>query len=288
MLESDVADYLSFLAVERGLAANTISAYRRDLSQYLGTVGEAPETADIEAFVLALTELEMSTATIARKMAAVRGLHRFMVAEGKRSDDPTALIETPSQPDALPKALEVEQIIAMLDACAPDTPSGRRNRALLEFLYGSGARVSEAVALDIHDIDLTDQTAIVTGKGNKQRLIPLGSHAVRHIGEWLDDRIEWCRPDQTAVFVNRRGGRLTRQSMFAIVRSAGLSAGLGGGISPHALRHSAATHMVEGGADLRTVQELLGHVSISTTQIYTRVSPQHLREIYIEAHPRSR
>ena len=148
--------------------------------------------------------------------------------------------------------------------------------------------MSEAVALDTHNLDLVDRTALITGKGNKQRMVPLGSFAVEALTTWLDDRIGWVGPEQPAVFVNRRGGRLTRQSIFTIVRTAGEVAGLEGHVSPHSLRHSAATHMVEGGADLRSIQEMLGHVSISTTQIYTRVSPQHLREIYIESHPRSR
>jgi integrase/recombinase XerD len=210
-----------------------------------------------------------------------------MTAEGLRDDDPTALIEAPTRPDSLPKALEVDQVVALLEAASTSGRAATRNRALVEFMYACGARVSEAVALDQHDLDLVDRTALVTGKGDKQRLVPLGSHAVEHLGLWLHDRLAWVGTNQPAVFVNQRGGRLSRQSVFTIVRSAAEHAGLGS-ISPHVLRHSAATHMVEGGADLRSVQEMLGHASISTTQIYTRVSPQHLREIYIEAHPRSR
>lgn len=287
-LEKAIDDYLSFLLIERGLASNTVVAYRRDLGQYRLTVGEEPQLRDIERFVEDLTDLGLATATIARKIAAVRGLHRFMVAEGLRTDDPSVLIETPPQPDSLPKALDVDEMVRLLEAASRVGPTGTRDRALVEFMYGCGARVSEAVALDTHNLDLVDRTALITGKGNKQRMVPLGSFAVEALTTWLDDRIGWVGPEQPAVFVNRRGGRLTRQSIFTIVRTAGEVAGLEGHVSPHSLRHSAATHMVEGGADLRSIQEMLGHVSISTTQIYTRVSPQHLREIYIESHPRSR
>lgn len=288
VLEQAVDEYLSFLVIERGLASNTVAAYRRDLGQYRLAVGDEPQLADIERYLEDLTDLGLATATCARKIAAIRGLHRFMVAEGLRVDDPSVLIETPPQPDSLPKALDVDEMVRLLEAASTAGPAGTRDRALVEFMYGCGARVSEAVALDTHDLDLVDRTALITGKGNKQRMVPLGSYAVEALTKWLDDRLGWVGPEQPAVFVNRRGGRLTRQSIFTIVRTAGEVAGLGGQVSPHSLRHSAATHMVEGGADLRSVQEMLGHVSISTTQIYTRVSPQHLREIYIEAHPRSR
>lgn len=287
VLERAIDEYLSFLAVERGLAVNTVSAYRRDLDQYRLSVGDEPQLEDIDSFLVGLTDLGLVTSSISRKIAAVRGLHRFMVAEGLRDDDPSVLIEAPSRPDALPKALDVEQVVALLEAASMPGPAATRNRALVEFMYACGARVSEAVALDQHDLDLVDRTALVTGKGDKQRLVPLGSFATEHLGLWLHDRLGWVGTGQPAVFVNQRGGRLSRQSVFTIVRDAADRAGLGS-ISPHVLRHSAATHMVEGGADLRSVQEMLGHASISTTQIYTRVSPQHLREIYIEAHPRSR
>ncbi len=287
MLERAIDEYLSFLAAERGLATNTVQAYRRDLGQYRLSVGDDPQLDDIESFLVGLTELGLATSSIARKIAAVRGLHRFMVAEGLRDDDPTVLIEAPTPPDSLPKALEVDQVVALLEAASTPGRAATRNRALVEFMYGCGARVSEAVALNQYDLDLVDRTALVTGKGDKQRLVPLGSFAVEHLGLWLHDRVAWVGTSQPAVFINQRGGRLSRQSVFTIVRVAAEQAGLGA-ISPHVLRHSAATHMVEGGADLRSVQEMLGHASISTTQIYTRVSPQHLREIYIEAHPRGR
>lgn len=288
MLERAIDDYLSYLAIERGLATNTVAAYRRDLGQYRQSVGDDPHLSDIEAFLSALAELNLAPASIARKVAALRGLHRFMVAEGLRNDDPSILIEAPSPPGSLPKALDVDQMERLLEATSTFDGTHTRDRALVEFMYGCGARVSEAVGLDVHDVDLVDRTARIIGKGNKQRMVPLGSYAVDHLERWFYDRLQWVGPDQPAVFVNRRGGRLSRQSIFSIVRRAGENAGLGFGVSPHTLRHSAATHMVEGGADLRSVQEMLGHASISTTQIYTRVSPEHLREIYIQAHPRSR
>lgn len=286
MIDRWIEDYLSYLAIERGMSPNTVQAYRRDLRQYRQLVGEAPTSADVESFLAILSDLKLQPSTIARKVASVRGMHRYAIAEGLAADDPTVLIDAPKRPDSLPKALEVDEVISLIEAPSKASVSYGRDRALLEFLYGTGARVSEAVSLDVHALDLVDRTVIVTGKGDKQRLIPLGGHACEALKVWLHERLDWVGSDQPAVFVNRRGGRLTRQSMFSIVRTAAAAAGLNE-ISPHVLRHSAATHMVEGGADLRTVQEMLGHASISTTQIYTRVSPQHLREIYVESHPRS-
>jgi integrase/recombinase XerD len=227
---------------------------------------------------------------VARRVAAVRGFHRFQVAEGLSGEDPTALLDSPRRRAALPKALAVEEVIRLLEAPDGATPDGRRDRALLEFLYATGARVAEAVALDQLDLDLEEGTARLTGKGDKQRVVPVGGAACRALGAYLPDRLAWRRPgrDPGAVFLNMRGGRLTRQGAWAIVRRHAVRAGLEPDlVSPHVLRHSAATHMVEGGADLRTVQELLGHASISTTQVYTRVSPRHLLEVYATSHPRS-
>jgi len=191
----------------------------------------------------------------------------------------------------LPKALEIDEMERLITAPEVGTPLGRRDRALLEFMYASGTRVAEVVGLDVIDIDLEDRTALVTGKGNKQRLVPIGVHAVSAIQSYLPDRRTTLagRPDPGAVFLNARGGRLSRQGVWGIVRKAAKRAGLpADSVSPHVLRHSAATHMVQGGADLRSVQEMLGHASISTTQVYTKVSPDHLIEVYVESHPRSR
>jgi integrase/recombinase XerD len=232
----------------------------------------------------------LAPASIARRIAAVRGFHRFLVTEGLAATDPTVLLDSPRRRASLPKALTVEEILRLLEAPDPGTPEGRRDRALLEFLYATGARVTEAVGLDQLDLDLEEGTARVTGKGDKQRLVPVGGPACRALLAYLPDRLAWRRAgrDSGAVFLNQRGGRLTRQGVWGIVRRYALRAGLDAeAVSPHVLRHSAATHMVEGGADLRTVQELLGHASISTTQVYTRVSPRHLLEVYTVSHPRS-
>ena len=278
MIQDRVVDYLDSLAIERGLSQHTVAAYKNDLSQYLSYLGDNPPTAElVEGFIETLADL--APATVARKIASVRGFHRFLVAE------------TPRRGAPLPKALAVEEVLKLLDACDLTTPLGRRNKAILEFLYATGARVTELVDLSLHDLDLVDASALVTGKGDKQRIVPVGRHAVEALAVWLEDRLAFRRSetDDGAVFLNRRGGRLTRQAIWSIVRAAGVRAGIEAErLSPHVLRHSAATHMGEGGADLRTVQEMLGHASISTTQVYTRVSPRHLYEIYVEAHPRSR
>lgn len=285
-----IDEYLAALRAERGLAPATITAYRRDLTFYAEHLGAAsPSEAGIASFVAGQHGAGRSPATIARRIAAIRGFHRFLVAEGLDERDPSGLVDAPRRPRALPKALTVEATIAVVEAPDPATPAGRRDRALLEFLYGTGARVSEAIALDELDLDLEEGSALVTGKGNKQRLVPLGTAARRAITAWLPDRAALRSPRAgRAVFLNLRGGRLTRQGVWAIVRIAADRAGMPPGtVSPHVLRHSAATHMVEGGADLRTVQEMLGHASISTTQVYTRVSPRHLLEVYRTSHPRS-
>jgi integrase/recombinase XerD len=290
-LEDQVAEFLAALRNERGLAAATVAAYRRDLGQYLEWLGgREPGPADAAEFVQHLHARGLAPASIGRKVAAVRGLHRFLVAEGLRPEDPTVLVESPRRGRSLPKALSLEEIDRLLAAPDPASPAGRRDRALLEFLYATGARVAEVVALDQLDLDLDEATALLTGKGSKQRLVPVGRHAVSAIRAYLPDRLTLRRPgsDPAAVFLNRRGGRLTRQGVWGIVGRRAQRAGFPKGrVSPHVIRHSTATHMVEGGADLRSVQELLGHASISTTQVYTRVSPRHLIEVYTTSHPRS-
>jgi integrase/recombinase XerD len=290
-LEDRIAEHLAALRAERGLAPATVAAYRRDLLDYAGHLAGRPPDADLVAgFVAALHRRGLAPASVARRIAAVRGFHRFLVAEGLAAADPTVLLDSPRRRASLPKALTVEEVLRLLEAPDAGTPEGRRDRALLEFLYATGARVAEAVGLDQLDLDLEEGTARVTGKGDKQRLVPVGGPACRALLAYLPDRLAWRRAgrDSGAVFLNQRGGRLTRQGMWGIVRRCALRAGLDPeAVSPHVLRHSAATHMVEGGADLRTVQELLGHASISTTQVYTRVSPRHLLEVYTVSHPRS-
>ncbi len=287
-----VDEYLVSLRVERGLAARTIEAYTRDLDQY-STFLHSREPTDelVGEFASHLTELQLAPATISRKLAAIKGFHRFALIEDLRETDPTALLDTPRRPDPFPKALAVDEAIALVEAPGSDTTAARRDSALLEFLYGTGARVSETVELDLNGLDLVDRVVIVTGKGSKQRLVPLGSKAVEALEAWLPDRLALIARSETGnpVFLNLRGGRLSRQGAFNIVKKHAAQAGIAAEkVSPHVLRHSAATHMVEAGADLRTVQEMLGHATISTTQVYTRVSPAHVMEIYVEAHPRSR
>ncbi len=290
-LAPEAEEYLAALRSERGLAVNTVAAYRRDLGQYFAFLDEAGDAVSAPEFVWHLTEHGLAPSTIARKLAAVRGYHRFLVVEGLAADDPTILIETPRRGTSLPKALPVDEVLGLLDAPDRETPLGIRDRALLEFLYGTGARVSEAVALDVLDVDLENRTATVTGKGNRQRMVPLGSHAIGAIEDYLPVRMELRNgaTDPGRLFLNARGRPLTRQGVWEIVKRNGELAGIPREkLSPHVLRHSAATHMVEGGAYLRSVQEMLGHASISTTQVYTHVSPQHLLEVYVTAHPRAR
>lgn len=281
-----IDEYVAALAVERGFSPATIDAYRRDLSQYRHHLGDAePTVASIDDFIMSMNLL--APTTVARKIAAIRGYHRFLVAEGLRSDDPSGLVDAPRRPDSIPKALDVDACIRLVTAPDQSTAAGARNRAMLEMLYGTGARASEIVDLDLGSIDVDDATAILTGKGNKQRVVPLGGPAVESLRAWLAARLELA-PREDAVFVNLRGRRLTRQTVFDIVKAAAGAAGLDPSeVSPHVLRHSAATHMIEAGADIRSVQEMLGHANVSTTQVYTRVTPRHLREIYLEAHPRS-
>lgn len=287
-----IEEYLLAMDVERGLSRNTIAAYRRDLDQYLEFLDEAePDQAAVEEYVQHLRERDLASSTVGRKLAAIRGLHRFLVAEDMRQVDPTLLLESPRRPEPFPKALTVEEAIRLVEAPDLTGVKGRRDSALLEFLYATGARVSEAVGVDLGKVDLEDRVVLVTGKGSKQRLVPIGRKAVAAISRWLPDRLSLLHRAQRGdpMFLNLRGRRLTRQGVFEVVRSNAQRAGIRTErVSPHVLRHSAATHMVEAGADLRTVQEILGHATISTTQIYTKVSPAHLVEVYVQSHPRSR
>lgn len=293
-----IEEFLTSLVAERGLAGNTIQAYRRDLRQYRRFLQDQEvalivdvTAAHVSGYVEMLRSGGAAPATVSRKVAAVRGLHRFLVVEEYVVVDPTALIETPQRTRGLPKALSVDQVTSLLAAANTGTPLGVRNVALLEFLYASGARVSEAIRLDQIDVDLDEATALVTGKGSKQRLVPLGTYAVDALRRYYPIRQSLIGggSDPGAVFVSLRGRRLTRQAVWQIIKKTATVGGLDTrDVSPHVLRHSAATHMIEGGADLRTVQELLGHANISTTQVYTRVSPQHLYEVYVTSHPRGR
>ncbi|MFV1961356.1 MAG: tyrosine recombinase [Acidimicrobiia bacterium] len=287
-----IEEYLVSLRVEKGLAQNTLTAYQRDLNQYTAFLeGREPNEELVDGFVDELRNKNLANATVGRKIAAVKGLHRFLLVEELRDSDPTRLVETPQRPDPFPKALTISEVVALVEAPGSETPGARRDSALLEFLYASGGGVSEAVGLDLGDLDLTDKVVLVTGKGSRQRLVPLGSKAVEALSRWLPDRLSLVRRSEPGdpVFLNLRGGRLSRQGAFDVVKKHASGTGIDPiMVSPHVLRHSAATHMVEAGADLRTVQEMLGHATISTTQVYTRVSLAHVMEIYVQAHPRSR
>lgn len=284
-------EFLVSARAERGLSRNTVAAYRRDLEQYKATIDAQGGVSDatVRAHLDALRSRELAPTSIARKFASIRAYHRFLVIEGLASVDPTAAIASPRRPSSLPKALTVDEVEAIIAAPGLDTPTGRRDTAIVEFLYATGCRVSELVDLDLHDVDAETRTAIVTGKGSRQRIVPIGSFAHHALELWLADRLGFRRTgaDPGALFLSTRGNRMSRQAVWRLVKHHGLDAGIGSQrLSPHVLRHSAATHMVEGGADLRTVQELLGHASLTTTQVYTRVSPEHLREIVITSHPR--
>lgn len=293
-LPDHASDFLGSMAAERGLSSNTIEAYERDLKQFQAFL-DADDLPDGEESVrLFLGELRgsgLSDASIARKFAAVRAFHRFLVLEGLRGDDPTAGISPPQRGTSLPKALTVEEVTGVLDAVDTNTNAGLRDRAVLEFLYATGCRVSELTGLDQHDYDAETRTAMVTGKGRKQRLVPVGSFAADAIEDWLPVRMEYRRQgnDPGTMFLSTRGNALNRQAVWRIVKTWGMAAGVDfERLSPHVFRHSAATHMVEGGADLRSVQEILGHASLSTTQTYTKVSPEHLYEVVVTSHPRGR
>ncbi len=292
-------EYLSWLSVERGCSANTLSAYRRDLVHYeaaLAALGRTPLDAgeeDVERYVAQLRFAGQSPASVARAVSSLRGLHRFLVDEGSAVHDPTADLEAGRLPARLPKALPEEDVTRVLEGIAGEDPIARRDRALLELLYGTGARVSEAVGLNLTDLAGGDGLVRLYGKGAKERLVPLGSHATRALTRWLApggrDLLtpeRWRhKGDAEAVFLNTRGSRLSRQSAFAVVQARGAAAGVE--LAPHALRHSCATHMLAHGADVRVVQELLGHASVTTTQLYTKVTSDHLRAAYEAAHPRA-
>ena len=299
-------EYDTWLRIERGLAPNSLAAYRRDLRRYVGYLrrrGETDPAAVDEAVVAAYVE-ELKQArtddglrrykesSIARALAAVRSFHRFCVEEGLLVSDPSEEIGGPRVPQGIPKALSEAEVVALLDAVPGDGPRPRRDRAILETLYAGGLRISELVGLDLGDVDLYDGQVRVLGKGNKERVVPLGRTAREALGDYLTTgRPELERPPRATergLFLNARGGRLTRQGAWLIVRAAGDRAGLGGRLFPHVLRHSCATHMLDHGADIRVVQELLGHASLSTTQVYTMVSPERLRAAYDAAHPRAR
>ncbi len=293
--------------MERALAANTLTSYRRDLRRYraftdeCGLVDVDDVTKEhVSAFLMRLREGDddhppLGASSAARTLVAVRGFHRFARREGLSGSDPAALVRPPVPAARLPKALPLPDVEAILAAAgAGGTALSMRNQALLELLYGSGARISEAVGLDVDDLDLEGGVVRLAGTGGKDRLVPVGSYALGAVTAYVTSaRPGLSRPctavrrSTSALFLNARGGRLSRQSAWTVLRNAAERAGVSAVVSPHTLRHSFATHLLDGGADVRIVQELLGHASVTTTQIYTLVTVDRLREIYATAHPRA-
>ena len=304
---SDAArQYLQYLVVERGLAANTVESYQRDLRRYAELLAARGKddlgdvrTTDVAAFLASLRTGDeehqpLAVSSAGRAVVAVRGLHAFALKQGLAGDDPAREVTPPAPPRRLPKAISVDEVERLLDAAGATTdpdPRVLRDRALLEFLYGTGARISEAVGLDVDDLDLgADPVVLLSGKGGKQRFVPVGSYAVRALQAYLvrgrPALAAAGRRAAPAVFLNARGGRLTRQGAWGVLGEAAVRSGLTGA-SPHTLRHSFATHLLDGGADIRVVQELLGHASVTTTQVYTLVTVDKLREVYTASHPRA-
>ena len=307
-LDGQMKSYLDHLTIERGAAANTLSSYRRDLRRYhdhlmqrgihdLAGVTEI----DVSEFLGALRRDDpdagvpgLSAVSAARTLVAVRGLHRFAASEGITAVDVAKAVKPPTPSRRLPKSLTVDDVLALLTGAggddASDGPLTLRNRALLELLYSTGARISEAVGLDVDDIDTHARSVLLRGKGGKHRLVPVGRPSIAA----LDAYFVRGRPDLArrgrgtpAIFLNARGGRLSRQSAWQVLQDAAERAGISSAVSPHTLRHSFATHLLDGGADVRVVQELLGHASVTTTQIYTLVTVNALREVWAGAHPRA-
>jgi integrase/recombinase XerD len=309
VLDEQVQGYLDHLTIERGVAANTLSSYRRDLrryAEYLTGRGIADVRAvgeiDVSDFLVALRKGDpdsgasaLSAVSAARTLVAVRGLHRFLTAEGVVEIDVARVVKPPTPTRRLPKSLTLDEVVALLEAAGgereSDGPLTLRNRALLEVLYSTGARISEAVGLDIDDVDTQSRSVLLRGKGGKQRLVPIGRPAVSALDTYLvRGRPELARRGKgvPGIFLNARGGRLSRQSAWQVLQDAAAAAGIASAVSPHTMRHSFATHLLEGGADVRVVQELLGHASVTTTQIYTLVTVSALREVWAGAHPRAR
>ena len=305
-LDSWVDELLSYLRVERGLSDNTLVSYRRDLRSWrahCAAVGADPalvKADDIARYLDALRSgssppgKPYSPASVARMTVSLRSLYRFAAREGYLEADPTASLGTPKRPRSIPKAISIEEVEALLALPAQDV-LGRRDSAILETLYGTGVRISELVALDVDDVDVDSGTLLVrSGKGSKARMLPVGRAARTAVGAYLSvSRPELLRRAATpnsrgALFLNARGARLTRQGCWKQLKAYGRAGGLGSSLSPHTLRHSFATHMLDAGADVRAVQELLGHASLATTQIYTLVSDRRLQEVYAAAHPRAR
>lgn len=299
-LPLEVHEYLSWLVSEKGRSRNTVSAYRRDLRAYCTWLGGRTLAevgpATIESYVGVLRASGKAPASVARALVSVRSLHRFLAEEGDLAIDPGSSVDAPRVPRGLPKALSEDEVGMLLDAVVSREPTARRDRAILEVLYGTGVRISELVGLSLGDLDLDGGSMRAFGKGSKERVVPLVGMTREALREWLSpggrgalEPERWARRgDAEAVFLNARGGRLSRQGAWLVVRRHGDRVGLGDRLTPHVLRHSCATHLLDHGADIRIVQDLLGHASISTTQLYTLVSTERLRSAWEAAHPRAR
>ena len=299
-LPIEAESFLSWMLVERGRSPQTIAAYRRDLRRYFGAIGDTPlpevDADRVARYVEELRSSDIAPSTAARATVVVRALHRYLAVEGDLPLDPTVRLAVPRVPSGLPKALSEDEVNRLLGSLAGDAPADLRDRAMLEVLYGTGLRISELVGLRLGDVDLDGRLVRAFGKGSKERIVPLGRVASRSLEHWFDEGgrpalqpERWReRTDADAVFLNQRGGRLTRQGAWLVLQRRARVVGLDHVCHPHVLRHSCATHMLDHGADLRAVQELLGHVSISTTQLYTKVATERLWEVYDASHPRAR
>lgn len=314
MLGRELDAYLDHLAVERGVAPNTLGAYRRDLGRYLDFLTgrgirslDRVAESDVAEFTMALRSggdghPPLAASSVARALIAVRGWHRFAAAEGLTDTDVAHAVKPPAPGRRLPKALPYDQVLRLLEAAGGGQgdaaagvdggPRGLRDRALLELLYSTGARISETVGLDVDDFDLEERSVVLRGKGGKQRLVPIGRPALAAVDAYLvrgrPVLAARGKGNAGALFLNVRGARLSRQSAWQVLHTAAERAGIAAAVSPHTLRHSFATHLLDGGADVRVVQELLGHASVTTTQIYTLVTVNTLREVWATAHPRAR
>jgi len=296
-MQQGIEDFLDYLAAEKGYSANTIGAYRNDLSQFREYLeGKGAEDWDqlgkdfLIPYILHLKERGYAASTVARKVASLKSLFHFLAAEARIRSDPTATLESPRTEKRLPKALSQEDVERLLAAPSQDkSPKGLRDRAILELLYATGMRVSELVSLNLEDVSLKWGNVRCLGKGSKERLIPIHDAAIYALEQYMKEGRPGLRPrsEEKALFVNQRGERLTRQGLWLIIKEYAQAVGIGSRVSPHVLRHSFATHILRGGLNLRQVQELLGHSSISTTQVYTQVTTQRLREAYDQAHPRA-
>jgi integrase/recombinase XerD len=302
-MKEDIESFLNYLTVEKGFSGNTIEAYRNDLTQLLEFAEkETLKKSIIPAwdnfsrqsmlsYVLNLKERNYAVTTVARKVAAAKSFFGFMVSEGKLREDPTENVSSPKVGKPLPDALSISQVRKLIEQPAKSTtPDARRDRAMLELLYASGMRVSELISLNLGDVDVNNCFVRCFGKGSKERMVPIYPQAAKIVDEYIKEvRPLWAhRESEKALFLNQRGERLTRQGLWQILKNYAREAGLDKQVTPHTLRHSFATHMLSGGADLRSVQELLGHANISTTQIYTHLTSEHVRNTYEKAHPRAK